>query len=323
MKTGTALALAAATAIVAGGLSYRFTRSAAPAAPAAVKPAVSSTAPASGFVPPADSTIPNDDFGKMVRLGEQIFRQTGTYAPQYSGNVLSCTNCHIDAGRLAHSAPLWAAYVSYPAYRSKNKHVNTLQERMQGCFRYSMNGKAPPLGDSVLVALESYAYWLATGAPVNTPMAGRNYPKLPKPAQAPDYARGERVFAQQCAVCHGADGQGQRAAGVQVFPPLWGPESFNWGAGMGDVDKAAGFVKANMPFGKGNTLSDQDAWDVALFVDSHERPQDPRFAGSVEQTRARYHDSDMSMYGRTVNGVRLGQHSVAAGGSTHPGSARR
>ncbi len=314
MKTDTALMLAAAAAVVAGGLSYRFARS---GASATARPAaVSSAATGGAFVPPPDSTMPNDEFGKMVRLGQQIFRHTAAYAPQYTGNGLSCTNCHIDAGRLAHSAPFWAAYVSYPAYRSKNKHVNTLQERMQGCFRYSMNGKAPPLGDSVLVALESYAYWLATGAPVNTPIAGRNYPKLPAPAQAPDYARGEQLFAQHCAVCHGADGQGQRAAGVLVFPPLWGPESFNWGAGMGDVDKAAGFVKANMPLGLGNTLSDQDAWDVALFVDSHERPQDPRFAGSVEQTRARYHDSAMSMYGRTVNGVQLGRHSVPSGGST-------
>ena len=321
MKTGTAIMFAAATAVVAGGLSYRFARSGATAAPRPA--AVSSAATGGTFVPPPDSTIPNDEFGKVVRLGQQIFQHTATYAPRYTGNVLSCSNCHIDAGRLAHSAPLWAAYVSYPAYRSKNKHVNTFQERMQGCFRFSMNGKAPPLGDSVLVALESYAYWLATGAPVNRPIAGRNYPKVPKPAQAPDYARGEQVFAQHCAVCHGADGQGQRAAGAQVFPPLWGPDSFNWGAGMGDVDKAAGFVKANMPLGLGNTLSDQDAWDVALFVDSHERPQDPRFAGSVQETRKKHHDSDMSMYGRTVNGVLLGEHSVAAGGSTRGGSARR
>ncbi|HEX8726222.1 MAG TPA: c-type cytochrome [Gemmatimonadaceae bacterium] len=320
MKTGSVIVLAAATAVVAGGLSYYFARS---TTRAATHPAPAPIAAAGAFTPPPDSAMPNDDFGKMVRLGQQIFEHTGAYAPQYSGNALSCTNCHIDNGRVAHSAPLWAAYVSYPAYRSKNKHVNTFQERMQGCFRFSMNGKAPPLGDSVLVALESYAYWLATGAPVNTPIAGRNYPKLPKPAQAPDYARGEKVFAAQCAVCHGADGQGQRAGGAQVFPPLWGPESFNWGAGMGDVDKAAGFVKANMPLGLGNTLSDQDAWDVALFVDGHERPQDPRFTGSVEETRKKHHDSDMSMYGRTVNGVLLGQHSVPAGGSTRSGSARR
>ncbi|MGH7691072.1 MAG: c-type cytochrome, partial [Gemmatimonadaceae bacterium] len=222
MRTGTAIAFAAAVAVVAGGLSYRLARSgaAAVAEPAAALPSTTDAT----FVPLPDSMIPNTEFGRMVRRGEQIFRETGRYAPGYTGNVLSCANCHIDAGRRPHSAPLWAAYVSYPEYRNKNQHVNTLQERMQGCFRFSMNGKAPALGDTVLVALESYAYWLATGAPVNTAMRGRGYPTPPSPTLTPDYARGARVFTQHCAVCHGADGQGQRAAGAQVFPPLWGPE---------------------------------------------------------------------------------------------------
>ncbi len=312
------LATAAATAlIIVGGVAYWQGRAHAPRAPGAGTAGGATASPqAAAFTPPPDPAMPTDEFGREVRRGQQIFEQTGLYAKRYTGNVLTCANCHLDAGRLANSAPLWAAYVSYPAYRSKNKHVNTFQERMQGCFRYSMNGQAPPLGDSVLVALESYAYWLATGARVNEAIAGRGYPKVPKPALAPDDARGAAVYAQRCALCHGADGQGQRAAGAQVFPPLWGPQSFNWGAGMADVNNAAGFIKANMPFGLGGTLSDQDAWDVATFVDGHERPQDPRFAGTVENTRTLYHDSPMSRYGTVVNGVRLGEHSVAPGGST-------
>jgi thiosulfate dehydrogenase len=85
---------------------------------------------------------------------------------------------------------------------------------------------------------------------------------------------------------------------------------------MTDIDKAAGFIKGNMPLGLGGTLTDQEAWDVALFIDSHERPQDPRFQGSVERTRTLYHDSPMSMYGKTVGGVVLGRHSAPPGGST-------
>ncbi|MHB2033546.1 MAG: c-type cytochrome [Gemmatimonadaceae bacterium] len=305
---------AVAALVVVGGIYYFKSRSSAPAAPPVATP--QARARAGQFAPPPDSAIPNDEFGREVRRGKQIFEQTGVYAGQYTGNVLNCSNCHLDAGRLANSAPLWAAYVSYPAYRSKNKHVNTFEERMQGCFRFSMNGKAPPLGDSVLVAVESYAYWLSTGARVNEAIAGRGYPPVPKPALAPDYARGGAVFAQHCAVCHGPDGQGQRAAGVQVFPPLWGPESFNWGAGMATVTNAAAFIRANMPLGLGGTLSDQDAWDVAMFMDGHERPQDPRFKGTVAQTRAQHHDSPMDLYGTTVNGVLLGEHSVPAGGST-------
>lgn len=291
------------------------------AAPSGVVTASSSSAPAGAeaatyFRPPPRSAIPDDAFGREVRLGERIFEQSNTLAGRYTGNPLTCANCHIDAGRRANSAPLWAAFVNFPAYRSKNGHVNTFQERIQGCFRYSMNGTAPPLGDSVLVALETYAAWLSTGARHNEAMPGRGYPELSQPPRAPDFARGRKVFTERCALCHAENGQGRRAGDVQVFPPLWGPQSFNWGAGMGNVDNAAAFIQANMPLGLGGSLSLQDAWDVAMFVDGHERPQDPRFDGSVARTRSLHHDTRWSMYGRTVDGVLLGAHSPPAGGTT-------
>ncbi len=270
------------------------------------EPANGPSAHATPFEPPAENALPSGDFGKQVKLGEQIFLHTGQFAGRYVGNTLTCANCHLDAGRKANASPMWGAYISYPAFRSKTGKVDTFAERLQGCFNYSMNGKAPPLGDPVLIALESYAYWLATGAPVGGKLAGRGYPKLPAPAQKADYARGGAVYAQHCAVCHGADGQGQRSNGQTVFPPLWGAQSFNWGAGMHEIQNAAGFIKANMPLGLGGTLTDQEAWDVATFMDSHERPQDPRFTGSVAQTRAQYHDTPYSMYGMTVNGHVLG-----------------
>jgi thiosulfate dehydrogenase len=165
-----------------------------------------------------------------------------------------------------------------------------------------MNGKAPPLGDPVLVALETYSSWLAKGAPVGEKIPGSGYPEPAAPVTRADYKRGSEVFAEHCALCHGSDGRGQSSNGKTVFPPLWGPNSFTWGAGMNEIQKAAGFIKSNMPLGLGNTLTDQEAWDVATFIDSHERPQDPRFNGSVKDTRARYHNSSYSMYGKTVNG---------------------
>lgn len=268
-----------------------------------------SNKPATLFQPPSEQDLPDDEFGQIVKLGRDIFEQTQRYAGPYVGKTnLRCASCHLDAGRLAHSSPLWAAYVSYPAYRSKNKHVNTFPERLQGCFVYSMNGKAPPLGDPVLVALESYSFWLASGAPVNSNMPGRGYPAVPKPPLPRDFERGQRVYEQHCALCHGADGAGQQDAnGQPAFPALWGEKSFNWGAGMGNIKNAAGFIKANMPLGLGGSLSDQQAWDVAAFMNSHERPQDPRFKGSIAATRAQYHDSSDVMYGQMVNGQLLGQ----------------
>ena len=100
----------------------------------------------------------------MVRFGRDIFTDTPRYAKPYVGNSLSCQNCHLDAGSLANAAPMWAAYVAYPAFRTKNEQVNTFEKRLQGCFRYSMNGKVPPADSAVITALTAYAFWLATGA---------------------------------------------------------------------------------------------------------------------------------------------------------------
>ncbi len=293
-----------------------FCASAANPAPAAAAHSASSAASSSvtvavatkAFVPPAEAMMPEGEFGKVVKRGEQIFLHTRQNAGAYVGNSLDCANCHLDAGRRANAAPLWGAFVSYPAFRSKDGAVSTFAARIQGCFRYSMNGKAPPLGDPVLVALESYAYWLAKGAPVGTKLQGTGYAKLAAPAQAANFERGRHIYDADCALCHGPNGQGQTSGGAQAFPPLWGPHSFNWGAGMHQIGSAASFISANMPLSQGGSLSDQDAWDVALFMNSQDRPQDPRFEGSIEATRKKFHDSPDSMYGRVVNGHLLGSN---------------
>lgn len=260
----------------------------------------------STFTPPSEIELPNDEFGDMVRLGKNIFVHTRQYAGKYVGNGLACANCHLDDGRHANSAPLWAAYVKYPAYRKKTGRVDTYEERLQGCFRYSMNGVAPPFGSRELTALVTYSYWLATGAPVGAKLKGGGYPELPKPAEAPSIDRGARIYDENCALCHGANGAGTKAGGKYVFPPLWGADSFNWGAGMHRVNTAAGFIRANMPYGKPNSLSEQQAWDVAAFVVSHERPPDPRYSGSLAATRKQHHD-EMCYYGARVHGKPVGE----------------
>lgn len=268
------------------------------------------------FTPPPRDAIPDDEFGALVRKGEQIFTNTQEHASQFVGNELQCSNCHLNAGRLANSAPLWAAWGMYPKYRGKNKHVNDYAERLQGCFRYSMNGTPPPRGDEVLQALQAYTYWLAQDAPAGKKLDGAGYPTLDDPDKTPDFARGKQVFADHCALCHGDNGQGQRAAnGAPAFPPLWGKGSYNWGAGMHRVNTAAGFIKANMPLGAA-TLSDQQAWDVAQYIDSHERPQDPRYEGSVEDTAKQFH-GQYSMYGKQVQGKQLGANAPPSGAVTN------
>jgi thiosulfate dehydrogenase len=82
---------------------------------------------------------------------------------------------------------------------------------------------------------------------------------------------------------------------------------------MTSVKNAAGFIKANMPLSQGNTLSDADACDVAAFIDTRERPQDPRYKGSIADPRKAHHDSEFDFYGKTIDGITLGEKSYPSG----------
>lgn len=260
------------------------------------------------FQPPSEKDLPDNQYGDMVRKGRDIFINTQSLRGEHVFNDQNCVNCHLDAGRLANSAPMWAAFGVYPAYRGKNDKVNTLTDRIQGCFTYSMNGVPPEAGSEEIVALETYLHWLSTGAPINESIPGRSYPTLEETGQQPSIERGAEVYAAQCAICHEDDGSGQKVGDRVVFPPLWGEGAYNWGAGMHRVNTAANFIKANMPLGKPYSLSDQQAWDVAAFVNSHERPQDPRRRnmGSLEETVDTFHNH-MGFYGDEINGERLGE----------------
>ncbi|HEX6550297.1 MAG TPA: c-type cytochrome [Gammaproteobacteria bacterium] len=228
------------------------------------------------FTPPPLNAIPGGPDGDAIWQGLQIMEHTRTLAPKYVGNDLNCVNCHINQGREGSSAPMWAAYVMYPHYRSKNHQINTIEARVQGCFRFSMNGTPPPADSPEMTALVTYFHWLATGLPVGIKPEHSGYPKLAEPARKPSVTRGGEVYANNCAMCHGADGQGRRARDAGIFPPLWGPRSYNDGAGMHNRSNAAAFIHANMPYGGGRQLTVQEAWDVATFVDSQPRPPDPR-----------------------------------------------
>lgn len=261
------------------------------------------------FVPPAESEIPEGPVGDAIKRGRDIFVDTPKYAAKYVGNSMACAQCHLDSGRRENSAPMWAAYVQYPKFRAKNNKINTLEERINGCFQYSMNaqaspaGKAPPPGDDIYKELMTYMYWLADGAPTGEEMRGGGYIKLKETKLGYDAKRGAAVYEQNCALCHGADGQGRREADGKVrFPPLWGAEAYNWGAGMSRIDTAAGFIKANMPLSKPYSLTDQEAWDVAAYIDSHERPKDPRQTGTIEEARAKFHKGEKSYYGKVLDG---------------------
>jgi thiosulfate dehydrogenase len=258
----------------------------------------------------ADKTI-HPKLREVILKGRDLFNNTQQLRGKYVFNDLNCRSCHMGEGGMNWAAPVWPAVTTLPDFRGKNGHVNSLEERIAGCFSYSMNGKPPAYGSDEMVALSAYHQWLATGARVyDRNISGRGFSSLGRtiPKEV-SYEAGQAVYQENCAICHGADGAGQRANGKVVFPPLWGDGSYNWGAGMSRIFTAASFIHMNMPLGKPGSLSEQDAWNVAWFVNSHERPQDPRFTGDAVSTREKYLNFHKhSRYGTEFNGKVLGQH---------------
>ena len=268
------------------------------------------------FTPPTMADIPEGPEGEAIRRGMQIFNMT--YAAEgsksYVGNGMACTNCHIDGGRKADSAPMWAAWGAYPQYRKKNNQINTMTDRIKGCFVYSMNaqsspaGEAPPEGSDLYRDLELYFAWLAKGAPQFGKLAGAGFAKLEKPKDGYDPQRGAKIYANVCAACHAPNGEGAQKPtdGMVVYPALWGPRSYNWGAGMAAIQNAAAFIKTNMPFDKPGTLSEQEAWDVAAYINSQPRPKDPRQTGSIADNAKANYTIFPTYYGTMMNGRLLG-----------------
>ncbi|MDX2458125.1 MAG: c-type cytochrome [Gammaproteobacteria bacterium] len=228
-------------------------------------------------VAPGEDTIPNDKYGDDVRLGKKIFTETYRYARRYAGNDLTCANCHLDAGRRPNAGPMWAAYGMYPAYREMNNRNNSLEERIQQCFLFSLNGFAPALDAPELRALVSYIHFLAKGVPIGVGMPGRGYPQVVRTGSDPNPKRGDDIYTAKCAICHGASGAGEKkVGGGYTWPPLWGMDAYNKGAGMANNDLLAGFIKANMPLEQPWSLTDQEALDVAAYINLQIRPYDPR-----------------------------------------------
>ncbi len=247
---------------------------------------------------------------KVIRYGHDLFTNTQQLRGENVFNDMNCSSCHLGEGRVPFSAPVWTAAITLPDFRGKNQHVNNLEERIAGCFAYSMNGVPPAYGSDEMLALSAYHQWLATGAPMypDKPIYGRGFPAPEEPTEELSYARGETAYQENCSICHQENGAGHYENDEYVFPPPWGDGSNNWGAGIARLETMAGFIYQNMPLGQPRSLSDQQAWDIAYYITSQERPQDPRYTGDVAETAERFHGR--SLYGQTRehDGHVLGDH---------------
>ena len=216
------------------------------------------------WVAPDPATIPVGPLGDSIRLGLHVFNDTPKYAEKYVGNKMSCTHCHINGGTVSKGMPMVGLPGIFPMYRDREKIVITFEERIEQCFQRSEFGHRVPNDGPEMTGLVAYAQWLSKEQVSGRPFPGRGLVDLPE--LNGDAAKGSQIYAQQCALCHGVEGAGKPPS----MPALWGPDSYSDGAGMNQIPKMAAFVQHNMPQTDPDSLTPQEAYDVATYV--HSKP---------------------------------------------------
>jgi thiosulfate dehydrogenase len=230
--------------------------------------------------PPTLAEVPADSLGNAIRYGRALVMATADSLPQFVGSNLSCTSCHLEEGRRATAAPLTGAFARYPRYIERTGAVVSMQERVNYCMTRSLAGSRLPNDSREMQAILAYLAYMSRGVPIGARLSVEGMPRMP--AAIGDTVRGAEVYRTTCARCHGADGTGMTAVptlpGVKV-PALWGARSFSIGASMARQERAASFIRYNMPFDRPGSLTDRQAYDVAAYITSRPRPDMPEKAG--------------------------------------------
>lgn len=221
------------------------------------------------FRVPDESEIKDSVLLSSVRRGKALLTWTRDSLPDHVGNRLQCVSCHPDNGTRRNVMPWVGVYARFPQYRARVGGIQVIEDRINDCFRRSMNGKPLVPESRDMRDIIAYMAFLSSGYPVFAQVEGQSFPKV-APVKG-DTVRGSATFVAKCSVCHGVNG-----AGTDVFPALWGPGSFNIGAGMARVQTAAAFIKVAMPQTAPGTLTDQEAYDLATYINTRPRPD---FAG--------------------------------------------
>ncbi len=237
---------------------------------------------------PEVGALPDDDNGRLVRRGRDLV--TATYAhigpevsdpaKRYAGNNLACSNCHLQAGTKKFGLPIFGLFELFPQYSARLGAEITIEDRVNSCMLRSMNGRALPNDSAEMQAFVAYIRFLSTGVPAGKILPGLGVGSISELKGAADPVRGNALYVEKCQSCHNTDGSGIRRSLPTtdlgyMMPPLWGPDSFNNGAGMARLITAANFLHSNMPHGAdylNPRLTGEQAWDLAAYMISQPRP---------------------------------------------------
>jgi thiosulfate dehydrogenase len=220
---------------------------------------------------------------EMVMYGEDLIAHTARYlGPKGSvaqvTNGMNCQNCHLEAGTRLWGNNYSGVYSTYPKFRERSGNVESIYKRINDCIERSLNGKAMDSNSKELKAIYAYMKWLGQDVRRSVKPKGAGLEKLPFLDRAAMPDKGQIIYNNNCSRCHGMNGEGEILPGASeyTYPPLWGNNSYNDGAGLYRLSSFAGYVKNNMPFDKAShantVLTNAEAWDVAAFVNAQPRP---------------------------------------------------
>jgi len=234
------------------------------------------------WVAPDLTLVKDKALQKTLLYGQQLIQNTSIYlGPKGTvaqiTNGMNCQNCHLNAGTQPWGNNYSAVNANYPKFRARSGTVETVFKRISDCFERSLNGKAPDSTSKEMVAMATYIKWLGKDVKKDSKPKGSGIFNLAYLDRPTDPQKGKIIYDLKCKSCHQSDGQGvmNDEKNAYTYPPLWGKNSYNSGAGLYRMSRFAGYVKANMPLGatyKNPQLTDEEAWDVAAFVNSQERP---------------------------------------------------
>jgi thiosulfate dehydrogenase len=227
---------------------------------------------------PAPSSIPDSDEGKLIRYGRELIINTSHYmGPNGSvfkiSNGMNCQNCHLDAGTKYMGNDFRMVAATYPRYRPRSGSVESIEKRINDCFERSLNGFTLDSLSQEMMAMVAYIKWVGKDWMANKSNTQSSRITLPFLDRAANPKSGALIYTAKCSVCHGSNGQGLLKGDSVSWqnPPLWGDRSYNTGAGIFRLSCFAEFVKTNMPL-DAPQLSEEEAWDVAAYVNSMPRP---------------------------------------------------